>query len=69
MSGFVSTIRGFLSSMRAKDISMRGFLSTMSGSLSSMSDSTKNGAIQLQWMALTIQLFGTNSFFKALHLL
>jgi len=69
MSGFVSTMSASLSTMRAKDLAIRGFLSSMSGSLSSMSDSTKNGAIQLQWMALTIQLFGFGNFFKALHLL
>ena len=62
MSGFLSTMSGFLSSMSAKNMSMRDSLPTMS-------DSTKNGAIQLQWMALTIQLFGLNSFFKALQLL
>jgi hypothetical protein len=54
MSGFVSTISVFLSPMSAKDVAIGDSLSTISGSQSSISESTKNGAIQLQWIALTI---------------
>jgi hypothetical protein len=54
MSGFVSTISGFLSSISAKDMAIGDSVSIISGSLPSISESTKNGAIQLQWIALTI---------------
>ena len=58
MSGFMLTMSGFLSTIRAKDMAIGASLTSMSGSLSTISGLTKNGDIQLQWMSLTIQLFG-----------